>query len=297
MIEINLNLYRIFYVAAQSKTIMEASKKLHISQPAVSKSINNLENMLNIKLFSRDSHGITLTPEGKKLFENVEKAYNHLIAGQKLIDDMENLVSGNLTIGVPSHIVCFYLINYLNLFTERYPNIKIRLISTSTTELTKKLYNHELDFIVDSPPINLSGDNIRITKLTELETTFISNNKICDFSKENMSKYKFILPYFNSPMTIELSKILEKNNIQISPIYEVDTTDVIISLVKKGIGIGYVVKNAVKDELKKGEIYEANIDLQLPKLELNLVYMQNYMTKASKVFIKDFLINQVGDEK
>ena len=82
MMELNLNLYRIFYFVAQSRTIMEASQKLNISQPAVSKSIKNLENMLNISLFYRSKNGITLTPEGKKLFENIDKAYNHIIAGE-----------------------------------------------------------------------------------------------------------------------------------------------------------------------------------------------------------------------
>lgn len=291
MMELNLNLYRIFYVVAQSRTIIEASQKLNISQPAVSKSIKNLENMLSINLFYRSKEGIKLTPDGKKLFENVDKAYNHIIAGQKLIKDMENLTKGSLTIGVPSHIACFYLIEYLKPFTEKYPNIKIRLISTSTTELAKRLYDHKLDLIVDSPPINLRGEDVKVKKIAELETTFISNTELSEFSKKNMEEYKYILPYSSSPMTVELNKVLEKNNILITPIYEVDTTDVIISSVKKGIGIGYVVKNAIKDELEKGEVYEAKLNLELPKLELNLVYMKNYMTKATKVFIKEFLTN------
>lgn len=297
MLELNLNLYRIFYIVAKSKTITEASEKLNISQPAVSKNIKNLETILNISLFYRNKDGITLTPEGRELFENVDKAYNHIIAGQKLIEDMENLMSGSLTIGVRSHITCFYLIDYLKLFTEKYPNIKIRLISNSTEILTKKLYDHKLDFIVDSPPINLRGEDVIIKKLTELETTFISNTEISGFSKENIENFKFILPYSNSPIAIELNKVLEKNNILIDSIYEVDTTDVIISSAKKGIGIGYVVKNAIKDELEKGEIYEVKFDFELPKLELDLVYMKNYVTKATKVFIKEFLTNYMGDEK
>ena len=185
MMELNLNLYRIFYVVAQSRTIIEASQKLNISQPAVSKSIKNLENILNISLFYRKKEGITLTPEGEKLFENIDKAYNHIIAGEKLIKDMENLTSGSLAIGAPSHIASFYLIDYLKPFTEKYPNIKIRLISTSTTELAKRLYDHKLDLIVDSPPINLRGEDIKVKKLTELETTFISNKKINTFSNIN----------------------------------------------------------------------------------------------------------------
>ena len=296
MIDVNLNLYRNFYAVAKAKTINEASKKLNISQPAVSKNIKNLENILNVKLFYRNKKGIELTPEGNELFENIDKAYNYIISGQKMIEDMNSMVKGSLTIGIPSHITCFYLVKYLKQFTDKYPNIKIRLISSSTTTLTKKLYEHEIDFIIDSPPIHLNYEDVRMKKLKELDTTFISNTKIAQLlNNKNIDKYKFILPYNTSPMTIELKKVLKQKNLTITPIYEVDTTDVIISTVKNEIGIGYVVKDAVKEELNKNELFEVKMDFNPPKLQLNLVYIKNYLTRASKVFIKDFLVDKVGD--
>lgn len=165
--DINLNLYRIFYITAFSKTILEASDKLCISQPAVSKSIKKLEELLDVKLFYRNKNGIQLTKDGKILFEYIDKSYNYLLAGQKMIEDIKVLKKGTLVIGVPSHIACFYVLKPVKKIMALYPDIKIRLTSASTSILIEDLYNHKIDIMIDSPPINIDNENIVIEKLHE----------------------------------------------------------------------------------------------------------------------------------
>ena len=291
MIDISLNIYRIFYITAQSKTISEASEKLCISQPAVSKSIKKLEELLDVKLLYRSKNGIELTKNGTVLYEYIDKCYNYLVAGQKMIEDLKTLKRGSLTIGVPSHIACFYVLDYIKKFTDKYSNIKVRLVSNSTKFLISELYNHKLDMVIDSPPINIFDDNIVIKKIDEFETIFISNNTISDneLTIKNFNKYNYILPYNNSSTYKALKKKLNEQNIVIESMIEVDTTDVIISSVKLGLGIGYVVKKAVSEELKAKRIKELITTIDLPKLQLNLVYMKNYVTSVSKEFIKYLL--------
>lgn len=293
MIDISLNLYKIFYVIAQSKSISEASEKLCISQPAVSKSIKKLEDLLGVKLFYRNKKGIDLTSDGVILYEYVDKCYNYLIAGQKMIEDFKQLKRGNISIGAPSHIACFFLIDYIKKFIDMYPNVKIRLISSSTKILTNELYNHKLDFIIDSPPIDVKGDDAIIKKIGELETIFISSNEIIDnkLSIENFNNYNYILPYDSSTAYKMLNKTLNEYGILINSKFEVDTTDVIISSVKAGLGIGYIVEKAATDELKAGLIKKMETDIALPKLQINLVYMKNYLTSASNEFIKVIMEN------
>ena len=78
---VNLELYKIFALVAREKNITKASEILHISQPAVTNHIKNLESDLNIKLFNRTNHGIELTEEGQKI-------YNEII---KLVSEDENI--------------------------------------------------------------------------------------------------------------------------------------------------------------------------------------------------------------
>ena len=73
MLAINLNLYRIFYVVASSKSYAEASKKLYISKTAISKDISQLEKILSVQLFYREKQGVKLTAEGKELYKYVKE--------------------------------------------------------------------------------------------------------------------------------------------------------------------------------------------------------------------------------
>ena len=69
-----LSLYRIFYTVAQCGSISAAARHLYISQPAISKAIQKLEQNLDTVLFKRSSRGVTLTPDGELLFEKVKEA-------------------------------------------------------------------------------------------------------------------------------------------------------------------------------------------------------------------------------
>ena len=77
-----LSLYRIFYTVAQCGSISAAARHLYISQPAISKSISNLENELQTHLFERTSRGVSLTEEGQLLFHHVSDAFHSLEAGE-----------------------------------------------------------------------------------------------------------------------------------------------------------------------------------------------------------------------
>ena len=80
--EQNLSLYYIFHTVAEKGNISLAAKELFISQPAISKSIQKLEESLNCKLFSRSSRGVLLTDEGALLYDHVKEAFETLNLGE-----------------------------------------------------------------------------------------------------------------------------------------------------------------------------------------------------------------------
>lgn len=83
MSNVNLNLYRIFCKVAQSKSYSEAAEKLGLSVPNVSKQISSLEEQLNLKLFNRESKGVTLTTDGQELYEIVNKSLSSFDFAEK----------------------------------------------------------------------------------------------------------------------------------------------------------------------------------------------------------------------
>lgn len=284
--DINLNLYRVFYICSKCNSFVEASKKLCVSQPAISKQIKNLEDLLGTKLFYRNSNGLILTNDGKQLYNYIDKSYNYLMAGEKIIKENNNMNVGTIVIGAPAHIASFYLLEYIEEYREKHPNVFFRIVNGSTSELLKGLEEHRIDFVIDSSPINIVNKDMKVVSLSSFDTCFITSTN----DKENhINKHKYIMPYEKSSIRKNLEKELEKYDIKLDVILEVETTDLIISSVKKGIGTGYVVKQSVKRELEENQLAELTTSYNLPKLELNLVYIEDYLTNLSNYFIKNHI--------
>ena len=105
----NLSSYWIFYTVANAGNISKAAKELYISQPAISKSIQKLEESLNCKLFSRSSRGVILTSEGALLYSHVKEAFEAIGSGEEKLKRSIELGVGHLKIGV-STTLCKYLL-------------------------------------------------------------------------------------------------------------------------------------------------------------------------------------------
>lgn len=288
---INLNLYKTFYDAAKSESISEAAKKTFTSQPAISKSIKKLEETLNVKLFYRNLDGIKLTSEGEKLLFYVEEAFNNLLVGERNITENEKLQSGKLTIGVPSQIGTFFVFDSISKFHKIYPNIEITIISSSTKSLLKKLKLHEIDFIIDSSPINDVQEDVIIRPLKKVDNCFIVSKKYEDKIKnikslKDIENYPLILPVPNTSNRSNLDLLFEKSGIKPTNVMNIHTSEMILGAVKKDLGIGYIIEDLIIDD---PEVCKINIKEKLPKIEINLVYVKKYLTIVPTKFIKMFI--------
>ena len=123
----NLSSYRIFYTVANTGNISKAAKELYISQPAISKSIQKLEESVGCKLFSRSSRGVVLTEEGKLLYEHVSSAFETLNLGEEKLRRSIELGVGHLKIGVSATLCKYMLLPYLKEFIRRNPHISISI--------------------------------------------------------------------------------------------------------------------------------------------------------------------------
>lgn len=298
MDNINLNSLKIFLEVANSKSFLDASNRLFLSQPAVSKSMSKLEEDLGVLLFYRDNKGIELTPSGEVLYKYLKDIKDLLLSCERVLTSMNGINEGKIVIGVRSHIVRNYLMNKIDRFRVRYPKIVIELIDLSTSALIEKLEERKLDFIVDSSPIETLYNNIEIKPICSLGTCFIKAksykkdiNKINDLEKENL-----ILPGIRSSIRKNLEECLYKKEIEINPVMEFETEELIIDGVRRGLGIGYVVKPAVEYLVKADILEYIELDEELPKMEINLVYIDNYLTNIAKLFIDEEIQKDIEKE-
>lgn len=288
----DLNLYRIFLEVAKTGSISKAASSLFVSQPSISYSIKMLEEELKCKLFNRTAKGTELTIDGEKLLFYVEGAFNMINAGCKTVKDSENMISGEIRVGVPTHIGIFLLSKYIQKFIEKYPGIKFTIVNRATSEMVDMLEKRNLDFIVDSYSIDSNRKDIVLYKLIEVSNCFVGNEKYKNIVNEgiinieDIQKYPLLLP----PKITSTRKALEsklKDRIDnLEAIIDVPTTEVMLELVKKGLGIGYFTKESVQKYIDSGRLYEIPVDVELPKTDICIAYVDNFLANAPKKFIE-----------
>ncbi len=293
---INLNLYKTFYDVAKYGSISKAAKYSFTSQPAVSKAIKKLEEELNIQLFYRNLNGVLLTDKGKELLYFVEKSYSNLIIAERTMLETENLERGKLSIGMPSNIGSFFLFDKIIDFHKKYPNIEITIITGSTSNLINLLDSHKVDFVIDTSPINVKlNDGIKVTKLDEVNYCFVvkKNTKNIEYKNINslsdLKDMPLILPIQGTANRNDLDDLLMSNNINIENVINIHTSEMIISAVKKDLGIGYIIYNLVDTDIKNNELEVLNIKEKLPTAEINIIFDKSFLTTAPKKFIENYI--------
>ena len=123
--DVNFELYKVFYVVANNKSISKGAEELLISQPAVTQSIRMLEGQLGVTLFVRTKKGVLLTDEGEELYKYVKEGMNYFINGHNKVTSLKQLNAGVLKIGASTSVTEHFLMPYLNKFHELYPNVEI----------------------------------------------------------------------------------------------------------------------------------------------------------------------------
>ena len=173
--DINYELYKVFYHVASTLSFSEASKQLFISQSAVSQSIKVLEKKLNQTLFIRSTKKVQLTPEGEILLKHVEPAMNLIRQGENQLLDSNSLNGGQLRIGASDTICRYYLVPFLSEFHKRYPNIHIKVTNRTSIECARLLDNGQVDFILTNYPNSGLGGTQNIHVLREFNDIFVAN--------------------------------------------------------------------------------------------------------------------------
>ena len=169
-----LSNYHNFYEVARCGSISKAAQQLFISQPALSKSIKKLEEALNVRLFIRSSKGVILTPEGKLLWEYVQKAFSSLDAAEHQLARMASPDAGSLRIGVSATLCRYMLLPYLSGFISAHPGIHISISCQSTNETLELLESDAIDIGLVGKPEHLR--DITYYDLDEIEDIFVATD-------------------------------------------------------------------------------------------------------------------------
>lgn len=286
--DLDLNLIKTFLTVYECKSILLASKKLYISQPAITKSIKKLEVFLNCKLFIRTPKGVIPTTEGEVFNNSCYNSIKTLDEGIKKISSFSSLEEGYINIGSSSTIIRKLLLPFIEDFTKKYPKIKLSITDANSEKILTYLKSGRIDIGVLNEPFENEG--INITKLTKTTDCFICHPSFekDEISKEELSSCPLILQKRPSNNRDFFEKMCIDNNISLIPTIEMSSFGLITDFVSKNIGIAYTIKDFIKDDLKNKRVKELKTDLIIPARNVSLATLSNSInSSACKTFIKE----------
>ncbi|MDE6585089.1 MAG: LysR family transcriptional regulator [Clostridia bacterium] len=290
---INLEFYRVFYTVARCGSLTKAAQELFISQPAVSQSVKQFENQLGVNLFNRTHRGMDLSAAGKLIFKQVEEALNLLDDAESKVSELKTTATGRIRIGATDSIFSHFLSDKLAAFNEKYPAVKLELISSTSPYTLSQLKEGRCDIAFINLPLDDDDVNFYGT-VGHLNDAFVAGAKYehlkgVEISLESLRDYPLMFIEENTVARKALSAFCENLGISLAPDTEVANWDLMKKLVIKGMGLGCIPREYCLDEFASGELIELSVCPPLPARGIGIVIAKHAaLSYAMKEFLKLF---------
>ena len=283
---INLELYRIFKIVADKENLTKASEALHISQPAVTKHIKNLENQLNTQLFKRSKYGMILNENGKRLYLQIKDSIEVLEKAEGLFNTHKDINLG-VHVNMPNKIYD----NAIMKFYESYQNSIINIHQLTAENMFSMLEKQKIDIVFSKKYSDelYNPEEIKFIKIGELHDVFVvnANSKYLNkkLSKNDLRNIKiYTLKRFSSAYQ-NLIKELEYSKNDSINVDNVNYT-AMLELLKVRDIITVITKEYVEEKLANNELCILDVDFSLPNAEFGVYYNVNNNFRELKDLIK-----------
>ena len=288
---VNLELYKVFYTVAKYGSSTKAAEELFVSQPAVSQAIRQLETQLGVSLFNRTHNGMELSAQGGKLiFKQVEQALKLIEEAEGALLEQQTSATGTVKIGASDGMFSYLLVDKIIRFSEKYPAVRIELITGNTPETLAKLKEHKCDVAFVNLPIEDKDVNFT-NMVSHLTDVFVAGEKFANLKGQkvnlaDLQQYPILMIESNTMARKALSEYTQKLGIHLNPDIEVKNWDLVLKFAAAGMGIGCVPKEYAQSLLDSGELFEVNVVPRLPVRGVGMVLPKNTPVQfALKEFI------------
>ena len=249
------NLTTFIYVA-ELRSFTKAADRLGFSQSTVSFQIKQLETELSCQLFERINHTVHLTEKGREVLE-----YAHQInrMTRELKDSMkEEASSGYIRLAMADSLCTSLLSRDFLHFRKLYPNISLKIIAAGTEEMFRLMNHNEADAILTLDN-HIYNAEYRILREEKVHTFFVAGAGTRIASASSLSIEELLLqPFILTEKGMSYRRLLEEKlaelSLEIQPVLEIGSTELICSLVEQGAGISFLPEYVIKDRVKAGTL-------------------------------------------
>ena len=271
--------------------ISAAAQNLFISQSAVSQSVKQLEEQLQVRLFSRSTRGVSLTSEGKLLLEYVSHALGLLQSGEEKIAASRQLLTGELIIGASDTVTKTYLLSRLEAFHKDYPDIRIRILNGTTSMVLDYLHAGQVDIAFASEAPDETVYSVR--HCVDTHTIFVAAPDYLEFDKvytmEEIAALPLILLERKASSRVYIERYFQEHGVQIHPEIELGSHNLLISLARIGLGVACVTEEFSLSGLSRGVIVPLKTDFEIPPRAVTMCTLQGVTPTSAANRFMDFI--------
>ena len=277
---ISFEYYKIFYYAAKYGNITRAAEALMNNQSNITRTIKNLESELNCTLFIRSRKGVTLTPEGERLYAHISAAVEQIQAGEEEISLERSLNKGLVTIGTSEIALRCFLLPVLNEYRQKYPGVRLRVFNHSTPQALSALNDGLADISVVTTPTGETNSLVS-SEIMDIRETAVCGTAFSELSERTLSLSEIskmpLLSLGRQTKTYELySEWFEKNDCVFSPDIEVATADQILQMVKNNLGIGFVPEEFLAEYPNENGVLRLSLTEEIPHRKVCFAKRKNH---------------------
>lgn len=272
--DINYELYKVFYYVANTLSFSEASKRLYISQSAVSQSIKTLEKKMNQTLFIRSTKKVQLTPEGEILLRHIEPAINLIQRGEAQVIEASS-TGGQIRIGATDTICRYFLVPYLEKFHREFPNAHIKVTNATSIKCAELLENGQVDLVITNFPNSYLGNSTSTKIIKNFHDIFIANQSFSEIKDRTLSlkellEYPILMLDKKSTTSEFLHSLFQQHQLDLVPEIELSSNDLLIDLARIGLGIAFIPDFCISDD--PSDFFIVHTEESLPLRHLAVSY-------------------------
>ena len=282
-----------FVEIARHKNFTKAAEALSVAQPAVSMSIQRLEEELESVLFNRRSRQVTLTAEGEIFLGHAVRILEDLKAANMEMADLRGLQKGEVRLGIPPMMSTYFFPSIIHDFKTMYPNLRLVVSGEGAGSIQKKIDQGELDMGVIAGghvPETLEVRHILCEEVVACVPSghpFMEKASITtrEFAAEPLIMFK--KGYYQREMLLEIFQGIPRAQPRV--VFETNLFSLVKSLVKQGLGVSTLLRMVAEDD---GDLCAVSFNPPL-YLDLLLAWKKGaYLSHANKAFV-DFLMEQI----
>ncbi|MGD2082286.1 MAG: selenium metabolism-associated LysR family transcriptional regulator [Chromatiales bacterium] len=262
---------QVFHTVARLLSFTKAAETLHMTQPAVTFQVRQLEEHFNTRLFDRTHNRISLTEAGSRAYEYADRIFELYQEMENAIREMTGEIRGALTIGASTTIAEYMLPTLLGDFKAKYPDVEIHLKVSNTDGIVSMVESNAIDLGVVEAPVSNKNLVVEVCRMDQLVAILPPRHPMASRSSlalQELVEYPFICREEGSGTREVISEYLGKVqgcNEALNISMELGSPEAVKGAVEAGMGVSVVSRATVQKELKLGSLVAVRLEPPLQR--------------------------------